>query len=1400
MEAALNSTDLLVFEVNREKFEVPEIDPSTTLLEFLRSRTRFKSVKLGCGEGGCGACVVLLTKYDPVLKQVENITVSSCLTLLCSVNGCSITTSESLGNSKDGFHPIHQRFAGFHASQCGFCTPGMCMSLFSALVNAEKRPSLDASPGDSKLTVSEAEKAISGNLCRCTGYRPIADACKSFAADVDMEDLGINSFWEKGDSKEVRVSKLPAYNPRDHAFPYTEVFKDECLAARLLNSNKHSWYSPVTIEELQSMLQSDKNGTRIKLIVGNTGDGYYKETEKYDKYIDLRYIPELSVVRMDNSGIEFGATLSISKVVQYLREKSKANFDTGEDMVFTKIAEHMEKIASGFIRNSASLGGNLLMAQKKYFPSDIVTLLLAAGSSVSILTGDKRENITMEKFLGRPPLDPKSVLLSVHIPFLEPTRVDGSVQTSSRLLFETYRAAPRPLGNALPYLNAAFLADISLNKNGILVNSVRFAFGAYGTEHSIRARKVEKYLAGKILNVGVIDETVKLVKGDVVSKDGTSHAAYRSSLAVGFVFAFLSSFPSVASSISGNSSEELNGSLLERAAEFNECGNISPNGNLPLLSSAKQVIKSCRDYYPVGEPMPKYGAAIQASGEAVYVDDIPSPPNCLHGALIYSTKPLARVKSISFKSNSQANEVAAVISVKDIPGEGENIGSLAMFGPEPLFAGDVTRCAGDLLAFVVAATQKNANLAAKMALVDYDTEGLDPPILTVEEAVQKSSFFDVPPFMHPAKVGDFSKGMAEADHKILSAEEELGPVSLAFGRVMEVCETISICVMLFVGFWESSLGNKIKLGSQYYFYMETQTALAVPDEDNCMVVYSSSQCPEFANRVIARCLGFPEHNVRVITRRVGGGFGGKGLKSMPVATACALAAHKLRRPVRIYLGRKTDMIIAGGRHPMKITYSVGFKSNGKITALHLDILINAGITQDISPAMPTFIIGAFKKYNWGALSFDIKVCKTNLISRSAMRGPGDVQGTFIAEAIIEHVASLLSMEVDTVREINFHTYESLKLFYRSASGESIEYTLPSIWDKVERTSSFVQRVKTTEQFNQVNIWLKRGISRVPIVHEVLVRPTPGKVSILSDGSIVVEVGGIEMGQGLSTKVQQVTAYALSLIQCDGTEDLVEKVRVLQTDTLSLVQGGFTAGSTTSESSCEAARLCCQVLVERLAPLKEKLQEEMGSVKWDVLILQSNQQNVNLAANAYFIPDSSSSQYLNYGAAVEVNILTGETTILRADIVYDCGQSMNPAVDLGQIEGAFVQGLGFFMLEEYLHNSDGLVVTDSTWTYKIPTIDTIPKQFNVEVLNSGHHHKRVLSSKASGEPPLLLAVSVHCATRAAIKAARKQLKSWGGSEGTDLVFQLDVPATMPVVKQFCGLDTVETYLKYLLSKS
>jgi xanthine dehydrogenase molybdopterin-binding subunit B len=302
---------------------------------------------------------------------------------------------------------------------------------------------------------------------------------------------------------------------------------------------------------------------------------------------------------------------------------------------------------------------------------------------------------------------------------------------------------------------------------------------------------------------------------------------------------------------------------------------------------------------------------------------------------------------------------------------------------------------------------------------------------------------------------------------------------------------------------------------------------------------------------------------------------------------------------------------------------------------------------------------------------------------------------------------------------------------------------------------------------------------------------------MNDGSIAVEVGGVEIGQGLWTKVKQMTAFGLGQLCTDGGECLLDKVRVIQADTLSMIQGGFTGGSTTSETSCEAVRLSCAALVERLKPIKESLEAKTGTVEWSAIIAQASTASVNLSAHAYWTPDPSFRSYLNYGAAtseVEVDVLTGATTILRSDLLYDCGQSLNPAVDLGQVEGAFVQGVGFFTNEEYATNSDGMVINDGTWTYKIPTVDTIPKQFNVELINSARDQKRVLSSKASGEPPLLLACSVHCAMREAIRAARKEFSVCTGPANSAITFQMDVPATMPVVKELCGLDVVERYLE------
>jgi indole-3-acetaldehyde oxidase len=287
---------------------------------------------------------------------------------------------------------------------------------------------------------------------------------------------------------------------------------------------------------------------------------------------------------------------------------------------------------------------------------------------------------------------------------------------------------------------------------------------------------------------------------------------------------------------------------------------------------------------------------------------------------------------------------------------------------------------------------------------------------------------------------------------------------------------------------------------------------------------------------------------------------------------------------------------------MKVKYSVGFKSDGQITALHLDLGINAGISADVTPLMPRAIIGALKKYNWGALEFNTKLCKTNGSSKSAMQAPGDVQGSFIAEAIIEHVASVLSLD-NTIRRKNLHDFESLAEFYGESAGDASTYSLVSMFDKLALSPDYQHRATMIEHYNSSNKWTKRGISWVPITYEVNLRPTPGKVSIMNDGSIAVEVGGVEIGQGLCFKVKQMTAFGLGQLCPDGGECLPDKVRVIQADTLSMIQGGFTAGSTTSETSCEAVRQSCAVLVERLKPIKGSLEAKAKPVEWSALIGQ-----------------------------------------------------------------------------------------------------------------------------------------------------------------------------------------------------
>jgi len=478
------------------------------------------------------------------------------------------------------------------------------MSIFSALVKADKEASRpDPPPGFSKLTTSEAEKAVSGNLCRCTGYRPIVDACKSFAADVDLEDLGLNCFWKKGDEP-ADVSKLPGYN-NGAICTFPEFLKSEikCLMENTSGPpvavSNDGWYHPKSIEELQRVFNSnwfDENS--VKIVASNTGSGVYKDQDLYDKYIDIKGIPELSVINRNSKGVELGSVVSISKAIEVLSDGN---------LVFRKIANHLNKVASPFVRNTATIGGNIIMAQRLPFESDIATILLAAGTTVTIQVATKRLCLTLEEFLQQPPCDSMTLLLSIFIP-------DWG---SDGITFETFRAAPRPFGNAVSYVNSGFLARTSVDaaSGEHLIKDICLAFGAYGVDHAIRARRVEDFLKGKLVSSSVILEAVQMLKETVTPSKDVTHPEYRISLAVSFLFTFLSSFTSSFNEpvkVNVTNGSYTNGTTNGSTEYSPEEHRNTDSYDLPIHSRQEMVFSN--EYKPVGKPIRKTGAELQASG------------------------------------------------------------------------------------------------------------------------------------------------------------------------------------------------------------------------------------------------------------------------------------------------------------------------------------------------------------------------------------------------------------------------------------------------------------------------------------------------------------------------------------------------------------------------------------------------------------------------------------------------------------------------------------------------------------------------------------------------------------------------------------------------------------------
>jgi len=731
------------------------------------------------------------------------------------------------------------------------------------------------------------------------------------------------------------------------------------------------------------------------------------------------------------------------------------------------------------------------------------------------------------------------------------------------------------------------------------------------------------------------------------------------------------------------------------------------------------------------------------SGGALYLDDIANVPGTLHAALVLSPHAHAGIRAIGLSRALAAPGVVAAISARDIPGNND-IGPIR--AGEPLLPPDVVEYEGQPVAAIAAATLDQARAAARLVDIDYD---ILEPVLSLEEALARGQF------LVPSQImtrGDVDAALESAPHRVSGA---------------------------------------LRCGGQDHFYLEGQIALATPGEGHDMHVLSSTQHPTEVQHGVAHLLGIPFNAVTCEVRRMGGGFGGKESQATMIAGIAAVLAWKTRRPVKLRLPRDDDMRATGKRHPFLFRYDVGFDDSGVIAGLDLMLAANGGNAADHTPAVLTRAMCHADNCYWLAhLRFTGHACKTNIASNTAFRGYGGPQGMLVIETIIDIVAGHLGKAPEEVRARNFYGIGENNI---TPYGMTVEDNIIArVVDELERNVDPAGWRQEIAAFNAASPIVKKGLAMMPVKFGISFnRPALNQagalVHVYADGSVSLNHGGTEMGQGLFVKVAQVVAEAFQIdIDC---------IRMSATSTAKVPNTSPTAASSGSDLNGMAALDAALRIKARMSDVaaahfgvapgaivfaQNRVYADNRSLSFAELAALSWEKRVSLSATGYYRTpkihwDFATNSgrpfyYFTYGAAateVAIDTLTGETRVLRAEIVQDCGRSLNPAIDLGQIEGAFVQGMGWLTSEELVWDDKGRLRTHGPSTYKIPGSRDVPAVFNVRILpDAPNREETVFRSKAVGEPPLMLAVSVWLAIRDAISSL----------SGHRLSARLDAPAT------------------------
>jgi xanthine dehydrogenase large subunit len=748
-----------------------------------------------------------------------------------------------------------------------------------------------------------------------------------------------------------------------------------------------------------------------------------------------------------------------------------------------------------------------------------------------------------------------------------------------------------------------------------------------------------------------------------------------------------------------------------------------------LLQPADEATR-LRDGARVGISRPHESAHLHVAGEATYTDDILEAAGTLHAALGLSPVAHGKLLSVDVQMLRKQPGVVAVLTAADIPGPNE-------CGPiihdDPILAEGEVHYLGQPVFAVIATDRELARRAAGLAKQAVRVEPL--PALLTAMAAHEAKQYVLPP-MHLTR-GDPKSVLAKAPHR---------------------------------------LKGTLSVGGQEQFYLEGQISYAIPLEDDGFKVYCSTQHPTEMQHVVAHVLKLHAHHIHIECRRMGGGFGGKESQSALPACVAAVAAQKLRRPVKLRLDRDDDFMVTGRRHGFEYSYEVGFDDDGRLLAAEIDMVSNAGFSADLSGPVMTRALCHFDNAYWlPHVAMHGYSARTNTQSNTAFRGFGGPQGAIAVEVIMDSVARTLGKDPLEVRRANFYGIESHN---HTPYGQKVEdNVIQALTDQLAATGDYARRRADIAAFNAGSPVLKKGLALTPVKFGISFNvqhfnQAGALVHVYNDGSILVNHGGTEMGQGLNTKVAQVVAHEL------GVD--FERVRVTATDTQKVANTSATAASTGSDLNGKAAQDAARQIKQRLATFaaakwggtpedvrfaNDEIAVGGERIPFEDLALQAYTARVQLWSDGFYATpklhwnrDTLQGRpfyYFAYGAALSevlVDTLTGEWKLLRADVLHDAGTSLNPAVDIGQVEGAFIQGMGWLTMEELVwHPQTGLLMTHAPSTYKIPTANDCPAVFNVRLFENANVEDSIHRSKAVGEPPLLLPFSVLLAIRDAVSA-------------------------------------------------